>query len=181
LKTAFAQRRAGRRGASLVEVVVLIGAVTVIISLCGVFLHLLLRVDRAGRSAQGEASAVARLARQFRQDVRAANSGRVAVAKEGESGGTLELTLGDGVSISYANGDGRVLRTESAGGTARRREGYEFRGFGPAAFAAEGGTARLSLDRLADPRAGGAARPGYRLEARVGKDLELARRGGDAK
>jgi hypothetical protein len=160
---------------SLIETVVVVGCLTMILSLCGLFLHALLRLDRAGRSALAESSSVSRLARQFRQDVREAASARPA-GDRGEAGAPeIAITLADGATVRYSNEADRVIRTETAGGKTRRREGYEFRSLGPASFAVDGPTARLSLARRADPSGNEAARPGYRFEARVGKHTGLAR------
>jgi hypothetical protein len=153
------------------------GSLTLIFTICGMFLHLLLRVDRAGRSSLGEASTVSRLARQFRQDVRAASSARVA-GQGDEAASAFELTRADGSSVAYRNEHGRLTRTESAGGKVRRREGYEMPGLRPPAFALDGRRARLTLSRLGDVQGGGAGRPAYQVEARLDKDGELARAGG---
>jgi hypothetical protein len=166
-----ATRRPRRRGASLIETVVVIASVALILSVSGVFLHLVMRVDRAGRASAAEATAVARLARQFRQDVREADSARVV-------DGRLELPMPDGSAVSFAATDGGVSRTEGAGGKVVRRELYGLPSLEPADLAVEGASARLTLARRPDPRAGGAPRPTLRIEATVGKHLGLARRAG---
>ena len=55
-------------GFTLIETVLVVGAISVILGLCGGLLHVMLRLDRAGRAHLVETATVGRLARQFRQD-----------------------------------------------------------------------------------------------------------------
>src|SRR5262249_7667548 len=60
-----------RRGYSLVEIVLAMGAVAIVLGLCAGLLHVLLRLDRTGRTHLVESATIGRLARQFREDVHA--------------------------------------------------------------------------------------------------------------
>jgi hypothetical protein len=168
------KRRPGRRGYALIEMVLVIGGLTIILSLCGGLLHTLLRLDRAGRDSLSDATTLARLARQFRQDVRASRE-----AKPGGPG-SLELTRPDGPSVSYRIEAGRLLREEREKGAVRRRESYGVTRLGPVAFDADGSIVRLMLEkRPAGPVA--LARPAVMVEAALDKDRATARNGGDQK
>ena len=57
------RRRADRPGYSLIEMVLGDGGMTIIIVLCGVLLHTLLRLDRGGRESLNDTATIARLAR----------------------------------------------------------------------------------------------------------------------
>lgn len=162
-----------RRGASLIEIVMIVGTMSVILGLCGTLLHLLMRLDHAGRGAMADAGTVGRLARQLRLDVRAADSAKVAASGKAEAGG-LDLTGSGRPAVSYRFEPGRVARVETEGQTVRRRESYVLAQLGTAAFHVDGGRVSLDLPRP-DDAAGPASRPGYRVEARLGKDRRLAR------
>ena len=105
-----ARRRRFPRGYSLVEMVLVIGGLSIILGLCGSLLHTLLRLDRSGRESINDSTTLGRLARQFRRDVRSSHA-----AKPGDPG-SLELTRPDGPSVSY---QGRRRPADPRG--ARRR------------------------------------------------------------
>jgi len=87
-----------------------IAGVTTILGLCGTLMHAMLRLDRSGRASLTDATNTARLARQFRSDVRAA----VAAERAGASG--LDLTFPGGSSVSYRVDRGWLYRGEESGG-----------------------------------------------------------------
>jgi hypothetical protein len=164
-----------RRGASLIEVVLIVGSVSIILGLCGAFLHLLLKLDRTGRGSIADTTSVARLARQFRHDVHAAATAKV-VPSGGDATGGLELSAPGRPLVAYrAEGD-RLVRTESEGAVVRRREAYPLTQLGAAHFHADGPWAELTLPRRGDA-AGPSPRPGFRVEASLGKDKMIASRG----
>jgi hypothetical protein len=163
-----------RRGASLVEMVLIVGTVAVILGLCGLFMHLMLKLDRASRGTVADAGTVGRLARQFRQDVRAAGAAKV-VASGGADTGGIDLTGPGRPTVAYRGEGDRLIRTETDGGAVRRREGYALAHLASARFQADGPRVVLTLPRRADV-AGPATRPGFRVEASLGKDRHLASR-----
>jgi hypothetical protein len=114
----IASRRA-RRGYALVEIVLAIGTVAIVLGLCAGLLHVLLKLDRTGRSHVAETATIGRLARQFRQDVHAA-----ATAKPGPRGENLELRLPDDHTIVYETHERALTRVDQEGATPRRRETY---------------------------------------------------------
>lgn len=169
-----ARVHARRRGATLIELVLVIGGVTAVLLLCAGLLHALLSLDRSGRGALNDTATVARLARRFRQDARAATAAKPS-PKEGSPG--LEFTKGDGPAIAYRVEGKRLFREEVSGKTVKSREGYAVDRLGPVGFVVEGGRVRLVLSRKpSGPHV--PARPAVRVEATLGKDLALADRKG---
>lgn len=158
------RERASRRGTSLIEMVLIIGSVTLVLAMCGGFMHLLLRLEGAGRAALTDATSLSRLARQFRGDVRGASAAKV-VPGEGENPAGLDLTAEGALLISYRSVGHEVLRTESLGEKTIRREAYRFTGLGPVAFTLEPDWVRLEIPR----KASGPGRPANRIEARIAK------------
>lgn len=166
------RRRERPRGYTLIEMVLVVGAVSLVLGLCATVLSAVFKVDRSGRNAVADATTIARLARQFRQDVRAAGTARVAGAKP-PAGAGLDLVGTGGASIVYRVEGGRLVRQVRQGDTVGARESYAVERLGPVAFGVDAGRAWLVLARHPD-EGPGLARPEVRIEARVGKDLELA-------
>jgi hypothetical protein len=154
----------------LIEMVLVIGAATIVMGLCASVLSGLFRIQRSGQAGVVDATALARLARQFRQDVRAADA-----AKPGA--GTLELTGQGAASVVYRVEGRRLLREARRGGEVRAREAYAADRLGPVAFGADGARVWAVLGRRpGEPRA--LARPPVRVEARLGKDRGLGQLAG---
>jgi hypothetical protein len=146
----------------LIEMVLVISAAMIVMGLCASVLIGLFRIHRSGQAGVADASALARLARQFRQDVRAADA-----AKPGAE--TLELTGPGGASVVYRAEGRRLLREARRGGEVRAREAYPADRLGPVAFGADGARVWAVLRRKAG-EAPALARPAVRVEARLGKD-----------
>ncbi len=165
----IAARPATRRGFTLIEMILVIGSVSVILAICGSLLHVLLRLDRSGRESLGDSVTLTRLARQFRQDVRAARA--VDLGKEQQ----LELARSDGPPIIYHLDKGLLLREERKGDDVRRREAYSLTRLGPLRFESDGSWIRLILSRHpAHPAA--TVRPAVIIEARLDKDRAMTNR-----
>jgi hypothetical protein len=168
-----------RRGYMIVELLLVLTALVIVFGLCVGLIHSLLRLDRAGRDHLAEATTRGRLARQFRQDVRAASRSSLS---EGPAPplGRLELEAPDGRVVVYEPGDGRLLRIERAGDRQVRREEYRF----PSRAAAQFRSRRedgASFVILTLRRKGGATSGPQResdYEALLGRDARLARRQG---
>src|SRR5689334_610049 len=92
--------RTSRRGFSMIEVVLVLGGVSIILGLCAGLLHVMLRLERAGRLHLAETVTVGRLAHQFRQDVHAALRARPAVQDESLAA-KLELVLPAARQVDY--------------------------------------------------------------------------------
>ena len=86
-------------------------------------LHVILRIDRVGRSHFTESSAVGKLLRQFRQDVWAATE-----AKPSDDGSgpldRLELVMPEGRVVTYESAEHALTRIQKQGEAAGQRENY---------------------------------------------------------
>jgi type II secretory pathway component PulJ len=165
----IARRASGRRGHSLIEMVLVIGVLAIVLGLCAGLLHALFRLDRAGRNSVGDASNLARLARDFREDVRSARTAR----PQGAEGAGLELDKGDGDVVIYRTEGPNLYREEVHGGKPVRRERYESDRLGTSRFDVTEGRVRLALSK---PKAEtpGLAGPTVTVEAVLGKHRRLS-------
>ncbi len=111
-----------RPGYSLIEMVLVIGALSVVLGLCVGTIRGLITLDRSGRARVNEEAALSRLARQLRQDARGALSGRLVGEKDKTA--QLDLRLSSEQVVEYRWVDGRVTRTKRGPGKTERREVY---------------------------------------------------------
>lgn len=155
-----------RRAFTLIELVLVVGGVTVVLGLCAGLLHALLKLDRSGRQTLADSGNVARLARQFREDVRASSTAKAAAAG-------LDLATGDGPAIAYRVEGTGLIREETLGGAVRSREGYMIDRLGPLGFEVKGSRVRLLLARRSGTGLA-LARPAVNIDASLGKDRALA-------
>ena len=168
MKTRVQYRKTRRRGYSLIEMVVVVGAVTIVLSMCGLVLHALMRLDRSGRRGFDDAATIGRLAQQFRRDVRSASSAKTNVTKDAKS--QIDMKLHDKQTVTYAWEGIKLIRTEKQeDGKILNREGYRVDRIGPVGFEKEGSWVRLKFNRTSE---NGAAlpKPPIQVEARLGKD-----------
>jgi hypothetical protein len=159
----------------MIEVILVVSSVSMVLGLCAGLLHVLLRLDRAGRAAAVEAATVGRLSRQFRRDVHAAVAAR-AEAKDGVA--VLELELPEGRSVAYRSRTHALERTERRGEEVDRRETYQVPTCRDPRFDVreEDGTTWVGL-RLSrgDEARPGALRPDLGIVADAGRDARLSR------
>lgn len=115
----------GRRGTSLVELMLNLSACTVILTMSAGLIHRAMHAQSKGRLFfNGERSAL-RLAESFRRDVHDANA--AATADEiGDDDVLLRLQLVGGQTIEYRQLAGRVERVQHAGGSIRAYEAFDF-------------------------------------------------------
>ncbi|HZW32325.1 MAG TPA: hypothetical protein VFF52_16550 [Isosphaeraceae bacterium] len=118
--------RGARRGITIIEVIVVMTGVATLLGLCAVTLQLLLRLSADGQSRLGAATALDRLASQFRADVHAADSvqGDEKAAGQAAPAASLRLASGSRHLVTYEARAGRVLRVESGTGRPTRHESY---------------------------------------------------------
>lgn len=162
--------RRHRRGYSLIETVVVVGAVTIVLSLCGLILHGMLRLDRAGRGQFDDSATIGRLSRQFREDVHAAATVETPVSKNVPRMLTLKR---DNLAIEYRAEGPWLTRTERGDdGKARNREGYRVDRIGPVKFVVKRPLVNLTLDRMPEKTVG-FPHPAIRIDAELGKDALL--------
>ena len=115
----------GRRGISIIETIVLMTGVAAMLGLCVVMLQLLLKLDGQSRARLDGATAMARLARQFREDVHASTAASLVDQPAGQPP-RLRIEAGAGREIGYeVHGDSAVVRTETRKGARIRRERYD--------------------------------------------------------
>jgi hypothetical protein len=117
-----------------------------------------------------DSTSLARLARQFRQDVRAAAT----VRPEQGQAGSIGLEREGGPTVSYRVEGSRLLREEKDGESTRRREAYSMGSLGPVRFEVEGGLVRAVISRDPAGERLAPSRAAVAVEARLGKDRTLA-------
>jgi prepilin-type N-terminal cleavage/methylation domain-containing protein len=166
--------RPRRRGFTLIEVVLVVGAVAIVTGLCAGLLRALLRLDRVAKTHALETAAVARLARQFRLDVHAGTAQPAGTPAEPAT--KLELALPGDRSILYEARAGGVVRSQRHGAEIERRESYGLPYCRDPGFLVrdENGQvwASLQLTQTHDQR--GTPGQGLRIEALAGRDRRLA-------
>jgi prepilin-type N-terminal cleavage/methylation domain-containing protein len=109
-----------RRGYALIEVLVVITIVSVMLALCAGMIHLLLKLDRVGRSASDVSADLSRLARDFRADAHAA----APEDPKGRSGDRLTLSIAGDRTVEYQFRPADILRTVREGTKVRHFETY---------------------------------------------------------
>ena len=145
------------RGISLVELMVVMGGVSVVITTTAMLLHGVMRAQSESRRFFDDERTSSRLARQFRADAHAAAR---AAAPAGDC--LVAFTLADGRTIEYRHGDDRhrierrLLPPGSEAPVAR--EGYSFAG--PCAAAVTVAEDDVHLEVGADAPDGALAPPG---------------------
>jgi prepilin-type N-terminal cleavage/methylation domain-containing protein len=165
--TITAPHRPAHRGVTLIEMMVVIGALAILLGLCAVTIQLLMRVSSDAQARRGAATTIGRLAERFRADVHACE------AAELRAPAGLRLRLDPRATIDYEAGGGRITRVESVDGKPARRESYvlgrhdtaafERRDDGPRRFVA------LVVGRKERPESTDPARP-MEVLASVGRD-----------
>ncbi len=163
------------RGVTLIEMMVVISVLSVLIGLCAVTIQLLMKVGAEAHVRRESASALGRLAEQFRADAHAAESAEI----RPPSG--LRLKVDRGAVIEYAARDGRITRTKTGDGPTPRHETFNLGPDGTLAFDRrdEDGRAFVSLIVGKKSRAGRPAPPKpEEVLALIGKDRT---RGGPAR
>ena len=161
-----------RSGFALIELLVVLTVTVVMLTLCAGMIHLLLKLDRSGRTASEESSDLARLARDFRADIHATtDEGKVQTSED-----RLTLKVDGDRTVEYQIRPRDLLRTVVEGGKPRRFETYRrpartsvkfwFDAAGPRP------TLILMIDRPSDARDESFYRD-YWIEAELGKARRL--------
>jgi prepilin-type N-terminal cleavage/methylation domain-containing protein len=172
-----------RAGFTLIEMVLVIGAMSIVLGLCAGTIHALLRVHRSSREHLNDVTTVGRLALQFRRDARAA-TGAKAIGDEGGAAKGLELTLPEDGTITYRADKDGLIRTERRSDEDRGRDRFFLPRRGTPGFEVvdDRGT---TLAAMILTRPTGGTRIGehireLRIEGHVGRDDRL-RKGGREK
>jgi hypothetical protein len=114
-----------RRGASLIELVVMMGILSVVMTLVGKTMVLTMRSERKGRNAIVSANGLTRLANRFRRDVHAAENAEL--VGDGDAK-LLRLTGVDGTIVEYRPEAGGVKLTVRRDQKQTARESYRLQG-----------------------------------------------------
>jgi type II secretory pathway component PulJ len=161
-----------RRGFSLVELLLVISSLTVLLGICVGLIHSLLRLDRIARTNLAESATIGRLARQFRQDVHAAE--RIDEPVRNES---LRLELPARRTIEYASRSGQLTRTLRRSGEDEGREVYHLAARGTPRFESIRRKGQAILTMIFEGKKGGPRSPfrrEIRIDATLGRDERLA-------
>jgi hypothetical protein len=111
-----------RRAVSMVELLLVLSASTVLLTLTGMLLQRSMRIHMQSRARVNTERTVLRLSTQFRQDVHQA---RTAVTRDASGKDELlRLELANGRAAIYSRSEGNVLRLESGGGKPVWREAF---------------------------------------------------------
>ncbi len=114
-----------RRGVSLTEMLVLMSSCTMILTLCTVLLHRVMRVEIDSRAFVDAERTSERLGHQFRQDVHQATAAEMDASRL-KNDVFLQLQFADDQTVEYRGVKGNVLRTVTHGGTVAGREEFAF-------------------------------------------------------
>lgn len=176
-----------RRAHSLIELLVVISVSSVIGTAVVSLLGLLLAADRGGRRHLHESQSLARLARQFRVDVTAAEDASIGPTAANQDATTpaaaavrLTLRLPAERTIVYQGEPGKAVRREEGYPNAVRHERYALPASVDLKFQIERGESptpavvSLKLESQGAAEAGRGARPGWRAAAILGRDRRLA-------
>ena len=117
--------RACRQGWTLIEVVISIALTSVITGMVVTLLTTLLEFDRRSTELQNESTSFARLADQFRSDVRAASSIQQEAVTEEETLQRITLSLSQDTRVVYQQQGDRLLRTFYQGEQPSGQESYD--------------------------------------------------------
>jgi hypothetical protein len=171
-----------RRGASLIELLLIMSACTVVLTLTGVLLHRAMRIHMQSRAHVNAERTVLRLSEQFRRDVHQARAVTDGSGKDDKV--FLQLDLMDGRVAEYSRATGAVLRNESGGNLPTRREEFAFPGADALTIEHKSAPQRLVVTIILKPTerlpADGKALAGanfvpmsFCAEAVVGRDLRF--------
>jgi hypothetical protein len=172
-----------RRAASLLELLLVMSACTVVLTMTGVLLNRAMRIQIQSRAQESAERAALRLSRQFRDDV---HRGRLIPAdKPGQDKkALLRLQFADGRTVEYSRDSGGVLRLESGGSRPAWREEFSLSSASMLTIEQRTQPARLALTVESKPiePAPGDAKPPASMnalavslyaEAVIGRDLRF--------
>jgi type II secretory pathway component PulJ len=160
-----------RPGYALIELLIVITVTAVMLTLCAGMIHLLLKLDRTGRTASEQAADLARLARDFRADAHAS----LKVSNQAGSDRMI-FSVDAGRTVEYQIRPNDILRTVREGEKVRRFETYRRPARTSVRFAGDSAGPRpfiiMMIDRPSDGRDDSFYRD-YRIEAEIGKNQRL--------
>ena len=173
-----------RRAVSLVELLVVMSACTVLLSISASLIHRAMHAESRSRSFYSVERNALRLSQQFRHDVHQAISATV-IETLSDADAFLRLTTSEAETLEYRRRDGVVLRAIMQDGKDLSRETYAFPASSRHVIREVGHPRRLVLTITADPKempeAGGmqpwnqfATRVAFQAEAILARDFRFA-------
>jgi prepilin-type N-terminal cleavage/methylation domain-containing protein len=118
------------RGFTLLEMIVVMGCTTILLTLCVATIHTLFQAERSARRDWAEAASIGRLGEVFRRDVHAATA-----PPEFPGPTSMVVKLGQAVSVTYRIEDDRVVVARDGEGEAGpRSESFRFSRWAPQRF-----------------------------------------------
>ncbi|MEX2316009.1 MAG: hypothetical protein WD669_02585 [Pirellulales bacterium] len=139
-----------RRAISLVELLVVLSASTVILTMSAVLVHRAMHAQSHARAFYNVERTALRLSEQFRRDVHQAATAS-ASAGDRPDGVFLRLQLADGQSLEYGQRNGDVTRTLSQSNKVLSRDTFAFPPSIKLTLREEARPRRLALSITADP------------------------------
>jgi hypothetical protein len=173
-----------RRAASLVELLVIMSACTVVLTLCGVLLERAMHIQMRSRARADVERSALRLSDQFRRDVHQARAAATGNADPG-TGPFLQLQFVDDQTVEYSHLAGTVLRVLAKNGQPIWREEFVFAPDSELVIREQGSPPRLALTITAQPKdvpspdiqqpvASAAIPVSFQVEAGLGRDWRFA-------
>jgi type II secretory pathway pseudopilin PulG len=161
-----------RRGLSLIEMVAALGSIAILAGLGVTLIHSLLRVERSERASLAQQNNLARLSREFRQDVRGAHATEPA-GDGAETLASILLKSSDQETVEYRIKGESIVRTRRHAEKIVRTETFKLPSVGTARLTVSGSSGQtvvsLLVDRKAGKRGEGDSRE-FRVDARLGRD-----------
>jgi hypothetical protein len=114
-----------RTAMSLVELLVIMSAATVVLTLTGVLMQRAMHEQMLSRARVDAQNTSLRFADQLRRDVRDARE-ILLDQSQTQSGDFLKVMIAEGRTVSYSRKSGSVLRRETGGTLPQRHEEYMF-------------------------------------------------------
>jgi type II secretory pathway pseudopilin PulG len=171
-----------RRGLSLVEVVVVMTAASVVLGTTATLLYTMMRAERAARHEIQRRAVLGRLADQFRSDAHAATGCVPLVREAGQNEASLwRFNLPGEAAVVYQNDPEGLARTERAGGSEKRRESFALPAESTARIEVPSGTTPAIVSLWIVPAGQSAAQPPggpVRIDAVLGRDQRYLTRQG---
>jgi hypothetical protein len=173
-----------RRAASIVELLVIMSACTVVLTLCGVLLQRAMHIQMRSRARADVERSALRLSDQFRRDVHQARAAQTGNADPG-NGPFLQLQFVGEQTVEYSHLAGTVRRVLAKNGQPLSREEFVFTPDSEVVIREDGSPPRLLLTITAEPKempsrdikqpvAAAAIPVSFQVEAALGRDWRFA-------
>lgn len=169
-----ARRSKARAGLTLIEVVTAMTVMTIVMGLCVALITMLLKLSDSGTRHASDEAALMRVARLFREDVRAASE---VVPKGG--GKRLVLRSFDGGEVEYSASRDGLWRVASWGDDTVKEERLPLPPTSSPRFEAGRKVVALLIDRRQRTATDGAKPRVLRIEAAPGAHERFTAKGGD--